>query len=75
MEDAGGDEPADHAGDGRGRWIEARVEPAQERIVPFPVPEQEALAAANASEPEPAADAIPSEDAMKAAMGGGDAAE
>ena len=36
--------------------------------------QQEALAAANATEAEPEADAIPSEDAMKAAMGGGDAA-
>ena len=35
---------------------------------------QQALAAANATEAEPEADAIPSEDAMKAAMGGGEAA-
>ena len=33
--------------------------------------QQEALAAANAVEEEPAADAVPSEEAMKAAMGGG----
>ena len=33
--------------------------------------QQEALAASGESEPEPAADAVPSEDAMKAAMGGG----
>ncbi|WP_427963735.1 DNA-directed RNA polymerase subunit beta' [Altererythrobacter sp.] len=32
--------------------------------------QQDALAAANATEPEPEADAIPSEEAMKAAMGG-----
>ena len=36
--------------------------------------QQETLAAANAPEPEPVADAIPSEDAMKAAMGGGETA-
>ena len=35
--------------------------------------QQEALAAANAVEPEPEADAVPSEEAMKAAMGGGEA--
>ena len=34
--------------------------------------QQETLAVANAPEPEPVADAIPSEDAMKAAMGGGE---
>ncbi|WP_108789073.1 DNA-directed RNA polymerase subunit beta' [Erythrobacter sp. Alg231-14] len=36
--------------------------------------QQEKLAAENAVEPEPAADPVSSEDAMKAAMGGGDAA-
>ncbi|MEL7190165.1 MAG: DNA-directed RNA polymerase subunit beta', partial [Pseudomonadota bacterium] len=35
--------------------------------------QQEALAAANAPEPEPEADPVSSEEAMKAAMGGGDA--
>ncbi len=35
--------------------------------------QQDKLAAANAVEPEPAADPVSSEDAMKAAMGGGDA--
>ncbi|MEE4338136.1 MAG: DNA-directed RNA polymerase subunit beta', partial [Erythrobacter sp.] len=35
--------------------------------------QQEALAAANAVEQEPEADAVPSEEAMKAAMGGGNA--
>jgi DNA-directed RNA polymerase subunit beta' len=37
--------------------------------------QQDALVAANAVEKEPEADAIPSEDAMKAAMSGSDAAE
>ncbi|MEM1196642.1 MAG: DNA-directed RNA polymerase subunit beta', partial [Pseudomonadota bacterium] len=37
--------------------------------------QQEALAAAGAAEEEPVADAVPSEEAMKAAMGGADAAE